>query len=185
MSAGACMCVHICLWHVPVCICAHMSVALCMCLYVSLCPWVCTHVYMCACLRIAHTRICVHMFVCTHVYVYACPWVTACVIMRTRVRGCAHACISVPRSVGVRMRAYLSLSPWASMPIDSSYLVLLPDPSPFFLRRSFFQIKMDVPVDSGTCLIDSEDTGTGESSDQAIKKEVICPWESQAEGKAG
>lgn len=83
------------------------------------------------------------------------------------------------------MRAYLSLGPWASMPIDSSYLVLLPDPSPFFLRRSFFQIKMDVPVDSGTCLIDSEDTGTGESSDQAIKKEVICPWESQAEGKAG
>ncbi|XP_006912479.1 regulator of G-protein signaling 9 [Pteropus alecto] len=50
---------------------------------------------------------------------------------------------------------------------------------------NFFQIRMDVPVESGTCLMDSEDTGTGESGDQAIKKEVICPWESQAEGKAG
>ncbi|XP_055983902.1 regulator of G-protein signaling 9 [Sorex fumeus] len=50
---------------------------------------------------------------------------------------------------------------------------------------NFFQIKMDVPMDSGTCLVDSEDTGTGESGDQAMEKEVICPWESMAEGKAG
>ncbi|XP_016070006.1 PREDICTED: regulator of G-protein signaling 9 isoform X2 [Miniopterus natalensis] len=45
---------------------------------------------------------------------------------------------------------------------------------------NFFQIKMDVPVGSGTCLMDSEDSGTGASGDQAIKKEVICPWESLA-----
>lgn len=51
------------------------------------------------------------------------------------------------------------------------------------LCLSFFQIKMDVPMDSGTCLVDSEDTGTGESGDQAIEKEVICPWESMAVGK--
>ncbi|XP_008269957.3 regulator of G-protein signaling 9 [Oryctolagus cuniculus] len=50
---------------------------------------------------------------------------------------------------------------------------------------NFFQIKMDVPTDSGTCLMDSDDTGTGEASDQATEKEVICPWESQAEGRAG
>nr|XP_060503693.1 regulator of G-protein signaling 9 [Panthera onca] len=50
---------------------------------------------------------------------------------------------------------------------------------------NFFQIKMDVPTQSGTCLIDSEDTGTGESGDRAEEKEVICPWESVAEGKAG
>ncbi|XP_003786230.1 regulator of G-protein signaling 9 isoform X1 [Otolemur garnettii] len=50
---------------------------------------------------------------------------------------------------------------------------------------NFFQIKMDVPTDSGTCLMDSEDTGTGDASDQAIEKEVICPWESLAQGKAG
>ncbi|EPY86459.1 regulator of G-protein signaling 9 isoform 1 [Camelus ferus] len=49
---------------------------------------------------------------------------------------------------------------------------------------NFFQIKMDVPTGSGTCLMDSEDAGTGERGDQAIK-EVICPWESLAEGKAG
>ncbi|XP_060146365.1 regulator of G-protein signaling 9 isoform X2 [Globicephala melas] len=49
---------------------------------------------------------------------------------------------------------------------------------------NFFQIKMDVPTGSGTCLVDSEDTRTGERSDQAIEKEVICPWESLAEGKA-
>ncbi|KAM9045851.1 regulator of G-protein signaling 9 isoform 1-T1 [Megaptera novaeangliae] len=49
---------------------------------------------------------------------------------------------------------------------------------------NFFQIKMDVPMGSGTCLMDLEDTGTGERSDQAIEKEVICPWESLAEGKA-
>nr|XP_010946942.1 regulator of G-protein signaling 9 isoform X2 [Camelus bactrianus] len=49
---------------------------------------------------------------------------------------------------------------------------------------NFFQIKMDVPTGSGTCLMDSEDAGTGEQGDQAIK-EVICPWESLAEGKAG
>ncbi|XP_032947196.1 regulator of G-protein signaling 9 isoform X2 [Rhinolophus ferrumequinum] len=50
---------------------------------------------------------------------------------------------------------------------------------------NFFQIKMDVPMETGTCLMDSEETGTGRSGDQAIKKEVICPWESLAEGKAG
>ncbi|XP_004405824.1 PREDICTED: regulator of G-protein signaling 9 isoform X1 [Odobenus rosmarus divergens] len=49
---------------------------------------------------------------------------------------------------------------------------------------NFFQIKMDVPTQSGTCLMDSEDAGTGESGDQAIEKEVICPWESLAEAKA-
>uniref|UniRef100_A0A452QN48 Regulator of G-protein signaling 9 n=1 Tax=Ursus americanus TaxID=9643 RepID=A0A452QN48_URSAM len=49
---------------------------------------------------------------------------------------------------------------------------------------NFFQIKMDVPTQSGTCLMDSEDAGTGESGDQAIEKEVICPWESLAGGKA-
>ncbi|XP_024616340.1 regulator of G-protein signaling 9 [Neophocaena asiaeorientalis asiaeorientalis] len=49
---------------------------------------------------------------------------------------------------------------------------------------NFFQIKMDVPTGSGTCLVDSEDTRTGERSDQAIEKEVICPWESLAAGKA-
>ncbi|XP_025855422.1 regulator of G-protein signaling 9 isoform X4 [Vulpes vulpes] len=48
---------------------------------------------------------------------------------------------------------------------------------------NFFQIKMDVPTQSGTCLMDSEDTGTGESGDQGIEKEVICPWESLEEGK--
>uniref|UniRef100_A0A8C6BZE6 RGS domain-containing protein n=1 Tax=Monodon monoceros TaxID=40151 RepID=A0A8C6BZE6_MONMO len=52
------------------------------------------------------------------------------------------------------------------------------------LRKDFFQIKMDVSTGSGTCLVDSEDTRTGERSDQAIEKEVICPWESLAEGKA-
>uniref|UniRef100_A0A2K6S877 Regulator of G-protein signaling 9 n=1 Tax=Saimiri boliviensis boliviensis TaxID=39432 RepID=A0A2K6S877_SAIBB len=50
---------------------------------------------------------------------------------------------------------------------------------------NFFQIKMDVPTGSGTCLVDSEDAGTGESGDRATEKEVICPWESLAEGKAG
>nr|XP_021526527.1 regulator of G-protein signaling 9 [Aotus nancymaae] len=50
---------------------------------------------------------------------------------------------------------------------------------------NFFQIKMDVPTGSGTCLMDSEDAGTGESGDRATEKEVICPWESLAEGKAG
>ncbi|XP_035157513.2 regulator of G-protein signaling 9 isoform X2 [Callithrix jacchus] len=50
---------------------------------------------------------------------------------------------------------------------------------------NFFQIKMDVPTGSGTCLMDSEDAGTGESGDLATEKEVICPWESLAEGKAG
>ncbi|XP_021534105.1 regulator of G-protein signaling 9 isoform X1 [Neomonachus schauinslandi] len=49
---------------------------------------------------------------------------------------------------------------------------------------NFFQIKMDVPTQSGTCLMDSEDAGTGESGDQAIEKEVICPWENLAEAKA-
>lgn len=44
---------------------------------------------------------------------------------------------------------------------------------------------MDVPTDSGACLMDSDDTGTGEASDHATEKEVICPWESQAEGKLG
>ncbi|GAB5581235.1 regulator of G-protein signaling 9 isoform X2 [Prionailurus iriomotensis] len=48
---------------------------------------------------------------------------------------------------------------------------------------NFFQIKMDVPTQSGTCLMDSEDTGTGDSGDRAEEKEVICPWESVAEGK--
>ncbi|XP_011887434.1 regulator of G-protein signaling 9 isoform X1 [Macaca nemestrina] len=43
---------------------------------------------------------------------------------------------------------------------------------------NFFQIKMDVPTGSGTCLMDSEDAGTGESGDRATEKEVICPWES-------
>ncbi|XP_012602924.2 regulator of G-protein signaling 9 isoform X1 [Microcebus murinus] len=50
---------------------------------------------------------------------------------------------------------------------------------------NFFQIKMDVPTESGLCLMDSEDTATGEAGDRAIEKEVICPWESQAAGKAG
>nr|KAF6296767.1 regulator of G protein signaling 9 [Myotis myotis] len=45
---------------------------------------------------------------------------------------------------------------------------------------NFFQIKMDVPVERGTYLMDAEDTGPGASGDQAIKKEVICPWESLA-----
>ncbi|XP_006833663.1 PREDICTED: regulator of G-protein signaling 9 [Chrysochloris asiatica] len=47
---------------------------------------------------------------------------------------------------------------------------------------NFFQIKMDVPTGSGTCLMDSEeDGGAGAAGD----REVICPWESLAEGKAG
>nr|XP_008522311.1 PREDICTED: regulator of G-protein signaling 9 [Equus przewalskii] len=50
---------------------------------------------------------------------------------------------------------------------------------------NFFQIKMDVPTESGTCLMDTEDTGTGDSGDRAVEKEVICPWEILAEGKAG
>ncbi|XP_029424268.1 regulator of G-protein signaling 9 isoform X2 [Nannospalax galili] len=50
---------------------------------------------------------------------------------------------------------------------------------------NFFQIKMDMPTDSGPCLMDSDDTGAGESGDQTTEKEVICPWESLAEGKAG
>ncbi|XP_073901388.1 regulator of G-protein signaling 9 isoform X5 [Castor canadensis] len=50
---------------------------------------------------------------------------------------------------------------------------------------NFFQIKMDVPTESGPCLMDSDDTGMGESSDRATENEVICPWESLAEGKAG
>ncbi|XP_046278629.1 regulator of G-protein signaling 9 [Marmota monax] len=48
---------------------------------------------------------------------------------------------------------------------------------------NFFQIKMDVPIESGACLMDSDDTG--EAGDRATEKEVICPWESLAEGKAG
>ncbi|CAH6776344.1 Rgs9 [Phodopus roborovskii] len=50
---------------------------------------------------------------------------------------------------------------------------------------NFFQIKMEMPTDSGPCLMDSDDTGAGESGDQTTEKEVICPWESLAEGKAG
>ncbi|XP_036051217.1 regulator of G-protein signaling 9 [Onychomys torridus] len=50
---------------------------------------------------------------------------------------------------------------------------------------NFFQIKMEIPTDSGPFLMDSDDTGAGESGDQTTEKEVICPWESLAEGKAG
>nr|AAC01959.1 regulator of G-protein signalling 9 [Rattus norvegicus] len=50
---------------------------------------------------------------------------------------------------------------------------------------NFFQIKMEMPTDSGPCLMDSDDPGAGESGDQTTEKEVICPWESLAEGKAG
>ncbi|KAL6034496.1 hypothetical protein STEG23_006467, partial [Scotinomys teguina] len=50
---------------------------------------------------------------------------------------------------------------------------------------NFFQIKMEIPPDSGPFLMDSDDTGAGESGDQTTEKEVICPWESLAEGKAG
>lgn len=32
--------------------------------------------------------------------------------------------------------------------------------------------------------MEPEDGGTGDSGDQAIEKEVICPWESLAQGKA-
>ncbi|KAM6164752.1 regulator of G-protein signaling 9 isoform 2-T2 [Rhynchocyon petersi] len=49
---------------------------------------------------------------------------------------------------------------------------------------NFFQIKMDVPTGSGTCLMDSEEDGTaGDASDR--EKEVVCPWETQAKWKAG
>lgn len=44
---------------------------------------------------------------------------------------------------------------------------------------------MEIPPDSGPFLMDSDDTGAGESGDQTTEKEVICPWESLAEGKAG
>ncbi|XP_004459527.1 regulator of G-protein signaling 9 isoform X2 [Dasypus novemcinctus] len=51
---------------------------------------------------------------------------------------------------------------------------------------NFFQIRMDVPMENGACLMDSEeDTRTGEPGDRAADKEVICPWESLALGKAG
>ncbi|XP_028617122.1 regulator of G-protein signaling 9 [Grammomys surdaster] len=50
---------------------------------------------------------------------------------------------------------------------------------------NFFQIKMEMPTDSGPCLMDADDPGAGESGDQTTEKEVICPWESLAEGKAG
>ncbi|XP_043300446.1 regulator of G-protein signaling 9 isoform X1 [Cervus elaphus] len=50
---------------------------------------------------------------------------------------------------------------------------------------NFFQIKMDVPMGSGACLMDSEDTDPGARRDQAAEKGVICPWESPAEGHAG
>ncbi|CAN0147339.1 unnamed protein product [Rangifer tarandus platyrhynchus] len=50
---------------------------------------------------------------------------------------------------------------------------------------NFFQIKMDVPMGSGACLMDSEDTDPGARGDQATEKGVICPWESPAEGHAG
>ncbi|XP_024835365.1 regulator of G-protein signaling 9 isoform X6 [Bos taurus] len=50
---------------------------------------------------------------------------------------------------------------------------------------NFFQIKMDVPMGSGACLMDSEDPGPGARGDQATEKEVICPWESPAEGHTG
>ncbi|XP_077019756.1 regulator of G-protein signaling 9 isoform X2 [Tamandua tetradactyla] len=51
---------------------------------------------------------------------------------------------------------------------------------------NFFQIKMDLPTESGTCLMDTEeDTRMGEPGARAIDKEVVCPWESVAEGKAG
>lgn len=33
--------------------------------------------------------------------------------------------------------------------------------------------------------MDSEDTGTADQDGQDIEKEVICPWESLATGKAG
>lgn len=42
---------------------------------------------------------------------------------------------------------------------------------------------MEMPTDSGPCLMDSDDTGAGESGDQTMEKEVICPWESLAEGR--
>lgn len=44
---------------------------------------------------------------------------------------------------------------------------------------------MEMPTDNGPCLMDSDDTGAGESGDQTTEKEVICPWETLAEGKAG
>lgn len=44
---------------------------------------------------------------------------------------------------------------------------------------------MDVPMGSGACLMDSEDTDPGARGDQATGKGVICPWESPAEGHAG
>ncbi|XP_004709236.1 regulator of G-protein signaling 9 isoform X2 [Echinops telfairi] len=47
---------------------------------------------------------------------------------------------------------------------------------------NFFQIKMDVPAGSGTCLMDSEEEG---AAGVGGHREVICPWESMAEGKAG
>uniref|UniRef100_A0A8C6G2L8 Regulator of G-protein signaling 9 n=1 Tax=Moschus moschiferus TaxID=68415 RepID=A0A8C6G2L8_MOSMO len=50
---------------------------------------------------------------------------------------------------------------------------------------NFFQIKMDVPMGSGACLMDSEDMATGARGDQATETEVICPWESPAGGHAG
>uniref|UniRef100_A0A8D0PU07 Regulator of G-protein signaling 9 n=1 Tax=Sus scrofa TaxID=9823 RepID=A0A8D0PU07_PIG len=40
---------------------------------------------------------------------------------------------------------------------------------------NFFQIKMDVPTGSGTCLMDSEDTGAADQDGQAIEKEVGMP----------
>ncbi|KAM9749425.1 regulator of G-protein signaling 9 isoform 4-T4 [Dama dama] len=50
---------------------------------------------------------------------------------------------------------------------------------------NFFQIKMDVPMGSGACLMDSEDTDPRAPREQAAEKGVICPWESPAEGHAG
>ncbi|XP_021270284.1 regulator of G-protein signaling 9 isoform X2 [Numida meleagris] len=51
---------------------------------------------------------------------------------------------------------------------------------------SFFQVKMDVPLESPICPIDSEEEGRHHRAREDSVKEVICPWESPAQqGRAG
>ncbi|XP_046785790.1 regulator of G-protein signaling 9 isoform X3 [Gallus gallus] len=51
---------------------------------------------------------------------------------------------------------------------------------------SFFQIKMDVPLESRICPIDSEGEDGQQRPHKDSAKEVICPWESPTEqGRAG
>uniref|UniRef100_A0A8C3LXY1 Regulator of G-protein signaling 9 n=1 Tax=Chrysolophus pictus TaxID=9089 RepID=A0A8C3LXY1_CHRPC len=56
----------------------------------------------------------------------------------------------------------------------------------FVSQHSFFQIKMDIPLESQICPIGSEGEDGQQRTHKDFAKEVICPWESPTEqGRAG